>query len=148
MSLKVSKVWDGAEDQCGPGTQLTEPFSKFNNFFRLDASCVMVEATEKAFFWKQAHSWYKRFYFHFRTWRQPFFCWISGTFHSPHLISSSQLQDYCFLMKMYGEHVTRTLGCSSSIFTGDLFPCGIDYIQLKNQSIFGLRFFLFFKIIS
>lgn len=45
---------------------------------------------------------------------------------------------------MYGEHVALTLGCSSSIFTGDFFPCGIDDIQLKNQSIFGLRFFFIF----
>lgn len=126
--LKFESVpWsDGAEDQCGPGTRLTEPFSKFNNFFRLDASCMTVEAAEKAFFWKQAHSWYKRFYFHFRTWRQPLFWWISGAFHSAYLISSSQLQDCCFLMKMYSQHVTLTLGCYSSIFTGDLFPSGID----------------------
>lgn len=53
-------------------------------------------------------------------------CWISGAFHSPHLICSSQLRDCCFLVKMYGEYLTITLGCYRFIFTGDLFPFGID----------------------
>lgn len=146
MSSKAPKVWVCAmkwrsKDQCGPGTQLTEPFSQFNHFFRLDKSCMMAGVQKKLSFENRLTVDIKGLIFTL----EPednlfFFCWISGAFHSRHLISSSQLQDY-FIFNKKGEYVTLTLGCYSSIFTGDLFPCSIDSYFVYQSEVWNHYWF-------
>lgn len=45
-----------------PGTQLTEPFTKFSNFFRLDESCGMFKGGEEAPLCKQVHCGHKNYF--------------------------------------------------------------------------------------
>lgn len=61
---------EGAEDQRLPEPQLTEPFTKFTNFFRLDTSCGMFDGAGEVLLWKHAFSCYRNTFIFFFTWRR------------------------------------------------------------------------------
>lgn len=111
---------DRAEDQCRPGTRLTEPFSKFNNFFRLDASCGMVEAVAKSILLKTGSP-----FLHVRTWR-PFLLDFRCFPQSPSYLQLLAPELLVFNENIYGKSLSLTLGCYRSVSLAAWFPSGID----------------------
>lgn len=62
---------EGAEDQRLPEPQLTEPFTKFTNFFRLDTSCGMFDGAGEVLLWKYALSCYRNTFIFFLPEEEP-----------------------------------------------------------------------------
>lgn len=112
---------DGAEDQCRPGTELTEPFSKFNNFFRLDASCGMVEAVAKSILLKTGSP-----FLHVGTWTPSFLLDFRCFPQSPSYLQLLAPELLVFNENIYGKSLSLTLGCYRSVSLAVLFPSGID----------------------